>query len=103
MSYNTFEPENVLTISFHDDANAYEALTQLKELDSQGQLGLRGAAVVTRGEDGQLVQKDEIADSNFEGTTSGGIIGLLIGILGGPVGVLVGGATGVLIGSLFDL
>jgi uncharacterized membrane protein len=103
MSYNTFEPENVLAISFHDDANAYEALTKLKELDSQGQLALRGGAVVTRGEDGQLVEKDQIADSSFEGTASGGIIGLLIGILGGPVGVLVGGATGVLVGSLFDL
>jgi uncharacterized membrane protein len=30
-------------------------------------------------------------------------VGLLIGILGGPLGVLVGGATGLLIGSLFDL
>ena len=34
---------------------------------------------------------------------TGGIVGLLVGILGGPLGVLIGGATGVLIGSLFDL
>jgi uncharacterized membrane protein len=27
---------------------------------------------------------------------------LLVGVLGGPIGVLVGGATGLLIGSLFD-
>jgi hypothetical protein len=30
-------------------------------------------------------------------------VGLLIGILGGPLGVLIGGATGLLVGSLFDL
>ena len=37
------------------------------------------------------------------GTASGGLIGLLIGILGGPLGVLLGGATGLLLGSLYDL
>jgi uncharacterized membrane protein len=30
-------------------------------------------------------------------------LGLLIGVLGGPLGVLIGGATGLLVGSLFDL
>ena len=29
-------------------------------------------------------------------------MGLLIGVLGGPIGVIVGGATGLLVGSLFD-
>jgi len=33
---------------------------------------------------------------------SGGLIGLLVGVIGGPLGVLVGGATGLLVGSLFD-
>ncbi len=42
-------------------------------------------------------------DDALEGTATGGLIGLLIGILGGPFGVLLGGATGLLIGSLFDL
>ena len=31
------------------------------------------------------------------------MIGLLVGIIGGPLGVLLGGATGVLVGSLFDI
>jgi uncharacterized membrane protein len=33
----------------------------------------------------------------------GGMIGLLVGIIGGPLGMLLGGATGVLVGSLFDI
>jgi uncharacterized membrane protein len=47
--------------------------------------------------------KDETGGDSFAGTASGGIIGLLIGILGGPLGILIGGATGLLLGSLYDL
>jgi uncharacterized membrane protein len=95
--------DNVLAINFAEDANAYEALTKLKELDGQGQVELEGAAVVLRSEDGAIDIKDEVGDIGYEGTATGGIIGLVVGILGGPLGVLLGGATGVLIGSLFDL
>jgi uncharacterized membrane protein len=95
--------ENVLAINFAQDPNAYEALTTLKELDGQGQLALAGAAVVLRNEDGGIDIKDEVGDTGYEGTATGGIVGLIVGILGGPFGVLLGGATGVLIGSLFDL
>jgi uncharacterized membrane protein len=95
--------DNVLAVSFKEEAAAYEALSQLKELDSQGQIGVRGAAVVVRQDDGHIVEKDEIADNSLAGTASGGLIGLLVGILGGPLGVLVGGATGLLVGSLWDL
>ena len=95
--------ENVIAVSFAEDANAYEALTNLKELDDQGQVDLAGAAVVVREEDGKIVVKDEVGDIGYTGTATGGVVGLIIGILGGPIGVLLGGATGVLIGSLFDL
>lgn len=102
MSEDDSNSVNVIAVSFKENANAYEALTRLKELDSQRQIGLRAAAVVERAENGEIVTKDQIADNNLAGTATGGILGLLIGILGGPFGVLIGGATGVLIGSLFD-
>jgi uncharacterized membrane protein len=95
--------ENVLAINFAQDPNAYEALTTLKELDGQGQVDLKGAAVVLRNEAGGIDIKDEVGDTGWEGTATGGIIGLIVGILGGPFGVLLGGATGLLIGSLFDM
>lgn len=94
--------ENVIAVSFSQEANAYEALSRLKELDGKGGVEVRGAAVVVRGEDGKVVIKDQTGEESIEGTVSGGLVGLLIGVLGGPLGVLVGGATGVLVGSLFD-
>jgi len=100
---DAFTRENVLAISFSERANAYEALSRLKELDAQREVNVREAAVVVRGEDGKIVSKEQIGDETWEGTASGGLIGLLIGVLGGPLGVIVGGATGVLVGSLFDM
>jgi uncharacterized membrane protein len=95
--------ENVIAVSFDQNSAAYEAFTNLKELADQGQMSLSAAAIVERGEDGRIVTKDQVGDGQLEGTATGGVIGLLVGILGGPFGVLIGGATGLLIGSLYDL
>jgi len=107
MSSDYFSPDNVLVVSFgedpQNDANAYQALTDLKQLDSQGQIKIAGAAVVTRDPDDRLDVKSEVADDPYVGTASGGIIGLLVGIIGGPLGVLLGGTYGMLVGSLFDI
>jgi uncharacterized membrane protein len=95
--------ENVIAVSFTDDSKAYDALTTLEELNTQGQIHVIDVAVVTRGGDGRIQVKDEVGEDVPVGTASGGLVGLLVGILGGPIGVLVGGATGLLAGSLYDL
>ena len=94
---------NVIAVSFAENVAAYEAFSNLKELDGQGQVSLRGAAIVERDLDGQLVTKDQVEDPHLVGTATGGLVGLVIGILGGPFGVLIGGALGLLVGSLFDM
>ena len=103
MSSNGFSPDNVIVVGFADDDRAYEAMTTLNELASQRQIGLAEAAVVIRDDDGHIEIKDQVANDGFAGTASVGLVGLLIGILGGPLGVLLGGATGLAVGSLFDL
>ena len=99
--------DNVLVVSFGDnpakDTNAYQALTDLEQLDSQGQIKIADAAVVTRDQDGHLEVKSEVGNDPYLGTASGGLIGLLLGIIGGPLGVLLGGTYGALVGSLFDI
>jgi uncharacterized membrane protein len=107
MNPNYFSPENVLVVTFGEDpetdTNAYQALTDLKQLDSQGQTKIVGAAVITRDLDGRVDVKSEAGDDPYAGTASGGMIGLLLGIIGGPLGMLLGGAYGALVGSLFDI
>ena len=102
MPDDMFTTDNVIAVSYPEEANAYEALARLKELHSQGTVGVRGAAVVTREQNGQITIKDQFGEGTFENTAGGGLLGLLVGVLGGPLGVLVGGATGLLVGSLFD-
>ena len=94
---------NVIAVAFDADVNAYAALTKLKELDSQGQIDVQEAVVAQRATDGSLTVKDRVGSPELLGTAGGGLTGLLVGILGGPVGVLIGGSTGLLVGSLFDL
>jgi uncharacterized membrane protein len=98
-----FDGHSVIAVTFEDDRSAYKALTVLKELDAQDRVDVREAVVVTRGEDGQVVTKDEVTSNFLPGTAGGGLIGLLIGIIGGPLGMLLGGSYGLFAGSLFDL
>src|ERR1700759_2048888 len=98
MPDEAFSPDSVIVVSFSDDDRAYEALTRLKELDSQGQVEVVAAAVRGARDEGHGAVKDEVGEPSFAGTAGGGLVGLLIGILGGPLGVLLGGATGLMIG-----
>lgn len=100
---NSPSTENVISVSFPEDRSAYRALTELKQLNSQGQIGLHEAAVIVRDDGGKVTVKDQVGDDELVGTASGGIIGLLVGIIGGPLGILIGGAAGMLAGSLFDM
>ena len=98
-----FTRESVLAVSFSEHSSAYEALSRLKELDAQGEVSVRALRWSSGEQDGKIVTKEQIEDESWDGTASGGLVGLLVGVLGGPLGVLIGGATGVLIGSLFDM
>ena len=107
MSPNYLSPDNVLVVTFgenpENDKNAYQALTDLRQLDTQGQIEIADAGVATRDLDGRVEIKSEVGNMPYEGTASGGLIGLLAGIIGGPLGVLIGGSTGLVVGSLFDI
>jgi uncharacterized membrane protein len=94
---------SVITVSFENDDKAYPALRLLKELDSQHQVGMDEAVVVTRDAEGRVVVRDRVASAPVPNTIGGGLVGLLVGIIGGPLGMLIGGTAGVFIGSLLDI
>jgi uncharacterized membrane protein len=95
--------ENVVVVRFTEPSKAYEALSVLKESDADGGIELKSAAVVERTAQGQLQIADSAENVGFVGTASGSLIGLLLGVLGGPVGLLLGWGAGALVGGSFDL
>jgi uncharacterized membrane protein len=101
---DSWDGHNVIAVSFEDDRSAYKALTLIEELDSQRRVRVQDAIVVVRAEDGQVVAKDGAeSSSSMPATAGGGLTGLLIGVIGGPIGMLLGGTYGALVGSMFDL
>jgi uncharacterized membrane protein len=95
--------ENVVVIGFTEPSKAYEALSVLKECAAEGRIGLDAAAVVERTSEGTLHVPESTDNVGLAGTAGGSLIGMLLGVIGGPVGVLLGWSTGALMGGAFDL
>jgi uncharacterized membrane protein len=98
--------ETVIAVSFDDPNRPYEAVTKLKELDQQGQVSMYEGRVVERDSNGQLVVKDTVQgadDDRGVATVSGGLVGLLLGVIAGPVGMLLGGSIGLMTGAVIDM
>jgi uncharacterized membrane protein len=95
--------KNVVVVRFTEPSKAYQTLSVLKQLDSSGRIGLESAAVVERTAAGELHIPESADNVGLAGTAGGSLIGMLIGVLGGPVGVLLGWGTGALMGGAFDV
>src|SRR6476619_750515 len=95
--------ENVVVVRFTEPSQAYQALSVLKECDAKGRIGLESAAVVERTANGELRVPESADNVGLVGTASGSLLGMLIGVLGGPVGVLLGWGTGALMGGPLDI
>ncbi len=95
--------ENVVVVRFTEPSKAYQALSVLKECDPDGRIGLESAAVVERTADGALLIPDSADNVGPIGVASGSLIGMLVGVLGGPVGVLLGWGAGAMMGGAFDI
>jgi uncharacterized membrane protein len=94
---------NVIAIDFADRGNAYQALSELKGADLEGRLELRAAAVVERTADGLLRFTEGVDNDGGSATAGGGLLGMLVGVIGGPIGMLLGWSTGLLVGSVVDV
>jgi uncharacterized membrane protein len=95
--------ENVVVVGFSESSKAYEALSVLKGCDAEGRISLESAAVVERLANGELQVPESTNNMELAGTVSGSFLGMLIGVLGGPVGVLLGWGTGALMGGALDI
>ncbi|SMF78893.1 DUF1269 domain-containing protein [Streptomyces sp. Amel2xC10] len=99
---STTRSRNVVVIRFDDGDRTYRALSQLKKADADGLIDVHAAVIVERKADGSLDVVDGTDHQIGEGITQGSLIGLLVGILGGPFGLLLGWGAGALIGGAID-
>ena len=79
--------KNILLATWNEADTAYRVFS---ELTQAGITGVNQVAIIAKTENGKIKLKD--ADSNTIGksTVKGGLIGMVVGVLGGPVGVLLG-------------
>lgn len=94
--------EKMMVIVFDDEPKAREGLQILKELDHNGEISVYEAQVVTKGSSGAVRVIDNtnmLMAPMIAGSTA---VGAFIGLLGGPVGLLIGATGGALIGSFRD-
>ena len=95
--------QNVVVIGFTEPSKAYQALSVLKSCNADGRIGLESAAVVERTPEGALRIPESADNAELVGMASGSVVGMLIGVLGGPVGMLLGWGAGAMMGGAFDL
>ncbi len=95
--------ENVVVVRFAEPTKAHEAWTVLKKCDADDRIDLKSAAMLQRTSAGNLKTLDDWDKFGPVGMAGGGLIGMLIGILGGPVGVLLGWGAGATLGGAFDI
>jgi uncharacterized membrane protein len=95
--------DNVIVVQFEEPSKAYQALSDVNRLGREGRIGVRSAVLLERSKDG-TVQMPEGAD-NAAGfyLASGGLLGMVVGALGGPVGMLLGGSIGAMSGGVGEL
>ena len=86
-------PVQVIVAAFQDEQAAGKALDELKQAKKDGLIEIRDAAVLTKDPSGKLHVKD-VKDWGFgKGALAGGVVGVVAGLLAGPVGWgLLGGA-----------
>jgi uncharacterized membrane protein len=94
--------EKLIVIVFGNQAKAFAGFEALRQLDLDGEISLCEARLVSKEPDGSMRNidnSDALALPVVGGTSA---VGVVIGLLGGPVGALIGGVTGGLIAAIGD-
>ena len=94
---------NVIVTAFKVESEGYQALSQLRQ-EAEGETYLVSAAALVKKEKDACFYLDgfDTGAHTANDAMIGGVIGMLIGILGGPFGVLLGGSYGALVGATVD-
>ena len=94
--------DKILVVIFDNESKAYEGSVALEQLHDQGSIDLYSQAVMVRKADGQAYVKQS-SDPGPAGTAVGLVTGTLMGLFGGPTGIVAGAGLGTSGGFLYDL
>lgn len=94
--------DRMLVVVFDNEKKAYEGKQALMQLDAEGSISVYASAVIAKAPNGTSTVKQS-DDPGPLGTLLGTSLGSLIGLFGGPTGVLVGAGAGMVGGAAADL
>ena len=91
--------ENLVISIFNTESEAYQSFADLKAF-RQTQTTKVAQIALVKNENGHIVEKEryDFEDSTTDAALKGGLLGAVIGLLGGPIGVLFGYGMGSLYG-----
>lgn len=95
--------ENIIIVPFEVESEAYQALTELRKTPLTEQY-LISQALLVKNDDGKLNTIDgfDTGVQTHNDARFGGLIGALLGVAGGPLGMVLMGGYGALVGSAVD-
>lgn len=95
--------QNIIAVNFKVESEGYQAITTLVKTPVAQDSAILEMALV-KNEGGKLNVLDTYNSGvhTTDDTARGGVIGSILGIVGGPVGVLLTGSFGALAGSVID-
>ena len=96
--------ENIIVVTFEVESEAYQAFSELKA-NTYNDSYVISQAALAKNSGGRIEALDwfNVGGVANDDAILGGVLGALIGIVGGPIGMLLGGSYGALVGSTVDL
>ncbi len=95
--------QNLISAIFKVESEGYQAIATLRQKAVTKEYAIMQMALVKRtGKELSVCDSFSSGVNTADDTLAGGVIGGLLGILGGPLGVLLMGSYGALAGSLLD-
>jgi len=95
--------KNVVVAVFKVESEGFQALSELRQAAGGNSYLVSAAALVKReNETCYYLDGFDTGVHTSNNTMKGGLIGMLLGVLGGPFGVLLGGSFGSLVGMSAD-
>ena len=92
----------MIVVIFTNETNAFNGLTELKNLHRNGSITIYNELVIAKDDKGEISTKEMEGEGPI-GTFMGMSVGVLLGMFGGPVGMLAGMSGGALAGMLYDM